>query len=149
MMARPKGNDWLEDEILKLKQHDVSMVVSLLERSESRELELENERVLCSKHDIEFVNFPIQDRSIPEDLKSFANLIHKINDELKSDKRIAIHCRMGIGRTSVVAAAILVKNGMNTELVFDFLSKKRTLEVPDTKEQVQWLKDNASTIQQN
>ncbi len=41
MMSRPRGNEWLEDEIKKLTLFDVSMVVCLLERTEISELEIE------------------------------------------------------------------------------------------------------------
>ena len=40
IMARPRGNDWLEDEIIHLKNQNVNVLVSLLERSEIEELNL-------------------------------------------------------------------------------------------------------------
>jgi len=44
-MARPRGNEWLEDEILSLKRQDVQVIVSLLERNEVYELGLEKENI--------------------------------------------------------------------------------------------------------
>ncbi len=42
IMSRPRGGDWLEDEIRSLSQSQVDAVISLLEQSEIIELELEN-----------------------------------------------------------------------------------------------------------
>jgi protein-tyrosine phosphatase len=148
MMARPKGNDWLEDEIRKLSMSGVNMVVSLLEKHEEVELEIEKESELCQKHNIEYVNFPIKDRGVPENVDSFLKLISTIDQNLRDDKKIAIHCRMGIGRTSVVAAGTLIKNGHESEGIFEFLSEKRTLTVPDTDEQIEWIKGQKHALQQ-
>ena len=53
-MPRPRGNDWLEDEIISYKTFGVDVIVSLLETEEIIELELEKERILCEKYEIEF-----------------------------------------------------------------------------------------------
>ena len=58
----------------------------------------------------------------------------------KSGEKIVAHCRMGIGRTSLVIAVTLLKTGYNNEDVFELITKKRTLKVPDTKEQLNWVK---------
>ena len=139
MMARPRGNDWLEDEICKLKKLEVDTVVSLLEPNEIIELKLEKEKVICKKWGLEFINFPICDRAIPTDPNAFLKLISTIDTKLKDDKKIVVHCRMGIGRTSMVAAGLLIKNGAKLDIVFDLLSEKRTLNVPDTDQQKQWV----------
>ncbi len=139
MMARPRGKDWLEDEILKLKHHDIDVIVSLLEREEELELAIEQEKQFCEKYSIEFVSFPIQDRSIPLNKKEFDNFIDQLYKELQQGKNIVIHCRMGIGRTSLVCASLLLKTGIEKEKVFDILSKTRTLSVPDTQEQIDFI----------
>lgn len=41
--ARPRGGDWLEDEITSLRQSEADVVVSLLEREEAAELGIEGE----------------------------------------------------------------------------------------------------------
>ena len=139
MMARPRGHDWLEEDIIKLKLKEVDMVVSLLERNESYELGLHLEKTLCSKHGIAFRNFPITDRAVPDDQVKFIRFIESLQTELEKDLRIVVHCRMGIGRTSMTCAAILLKQGFDQDLVFEHLSEVRTLEVPDTSEQQEWV----------
>jgi len=146
MMARPKGNDWLENEVITLKRFEVDTVISLLEKSETLELEIEREKELYEKWEIEFINYPIKDRSVPKDLKSFQQLILMIDEKLKQDKKLVIHCRMGIGRTSVLAAGVLIRNGFNSDEVFGFLSGKRTLKVPDTEEQKAWIQRHSEEL---
>ena len=147
MMARPRGNDWLEDEIIKLKQFGVTTIVSLLESDEILELEIEKEKEFCEKWKLDFINYPIGDRTIPKNESTFIELILKIDRELKKNQKIVIHCRMGIGRTSIVAAGILIKNGTPAELVFDNLTEKRTLSVPDTEQQKQWILNMSDKLQ--
>lgn len=140
MMARPRGNDWLEDEIIKLKERDINCIVSLLERSEIYELEIEKEAFFCNKNGIDYINYPIKDRGIPEK-KTFINLIIEIYKRVKQSEKIVIHCRMGIGRTSMVSAGVLIMNGTDPNIVFELLTKRRTLSVPDTHIQKDWILD--------
>lgn len=138
IMARPRGNDWLEDEIIKLKHLNVKCVVSLLEQSEIYELEIEKEEFYCHNNEITYINYPIKDRGLPEK-GSFINLINTLSEKLKLGEKIVIHCRMGIGRASMVSAGVLIKNGVDSDIVFDLLTKKRTLSVPDTFMQKNWI----------
>jgi hypothetical protein len=45
IMARPRGNDWLEEEILSLRKQNVQVIVSLLEKEEITELGLRNKPI--------------------------------------------------------------------------------------------------------
>ena len=47
-MARPRGNEWLEEEVLSLKKQNVQLIVSLLDRNEIYELGLKKESEICS-----------------------------------------------------------------------------------------------------
>jgi len=72
-MPRPRGGDWLEDEIRSLRELGVDVVISLLEIHESHELGIEREEACCEDAGISFLWFPIRDRnvasSIPETRK--------------------------------------------------------------------------------
>lgn len=138
IMARPRGNDWLEDEIKWLKIRQVDYLISLLENSEIWELGLENEEEFCKNKGIQFINFPIPDVNIPKDKNQFLILVDQLVYEITEGKKIVIHCRMGIGRASVLAAAIMIKLGFPREEVFDMIGKHRGLSVPDTTEQKKW-----------
>ena len=57
-----------------------------------------------------YISYPIVDRSIPSNRKSFARLILKICsilDKLKGDERLYINCRGGHGRSGIVVACVL------------------------------------------
>ena len=139
IMARPRGNNWLEDEIKWLKIRKVDCLVSLLEKSEEFDLGLIEEKSLCEKWEIEFKSFPIRDVHIPRNEEAFVHLSHILTKKVKEDKSVVIHCRMGIGRASILTAGILVNLGLNPMNVFKVISNFRNLNVPDTEEQKLWL----------
>lgn len=141
IMARPRGDDWLDDEIAELKKQNVGVLISLLEPNEIFELKLGQEKQLCSKYGIEYLNFPIADRGVPstsDKTEAFINYsLSKINNGIS----IVIHCRIGIGRSSIIAGSILLKTGQKAKDIFFNISKVRGLQVPDTYEQIKWLEN--------
>ncbi|MEO1051858.1 MAG: dual specificity protein phosphatase family protein [Bacteroidota bacterium] len=141
MMPRPRGGDWLEEEVKMLKQLEIDVVVSLLEKKEAESLLLEKEAALCQRFGIDFINYPIRDRQVPDSKRSFLELVSVLDSHLLAGRKVVIHCRMGIGRTSMLAAGVLLKNDARIETVFDLLTKYRTLTVPDTEEQKLWIKE--------
>ncbi len=64
-MARPRGGDWLADEICAWRNANVDVVVSLLTPAEQDELGLGDESSLCQDQQLVFRAFPISDRGIP------------------------------------------------------------------------------------
>ena len=56
----------------------------------------------------------------------------------------ALHCRMGIGRSSLMAASILVADGLTVSDAFGRIQRARGVAVPDTEAQVQWVEQYAS-----
>jgi len=144
-MARPRGGDWLEEEIIHLKRQNVGVVVSLLERSEIYELGLQKEAELCSRHQMEYLNFPIPDRSIPSNDAEAQRFINLLIDRVDKASTVVIHCRMGIGRSSIIAGKILLHAGYRTSEVVPHISKVRGLSVPDTDEQIAWLKSQKNS----
>lgn len=61
LMPRPRGSDELGAEVAGWSRAGIALV-SLLERSEIRELELQAEPSLCADAGIQFLSFPIPDR---------------------------------------------------------------------------------------
>jgi len=59
--------------------------------------------------------------------------------DLNAGKAAAIHCRAGIGRSSLIAACALVCSGLDARSAFDAISKARGLTVPDTDDQRRWV----------
>ena len=136
IMARPRGGDWLADEINGWLDAGAHTIVSLLEPAEVTELELDAERSLCLKSGLDFISFPIPDRGIPEGRSEMTQLIRRVRSTIINGKRVAIHCRQGIGRSSMVAAIVLLSLGAARNEVFNTISGARGCKVPDTPEQV-------------
>lgn len=136
IMARPRAGDWLEDEIAHWKRSDVEIVISLLEQDEVNDLGLGMEEILCEKSGMEFLRFPIPDRGVPGDAAKAMRFAREIADK---DKTIAIHCRAGIGRSSVIAATILIATGIPPAVALSAIERARGVPIPDTDAQRQWV----------
>jgi protein-tyrosine phosphatase len=140
IMARPRGNDWLEDEIINLKNCQVGVLVSLLERDEIYDLNLDLEKEHCFAQNIIYINFPISDRGIPKQNDNTDQLIGLLMKKINEGLSVVVHCRMGIGRSSIIAAAILLKYKFKANDIIENIIKIRGIKVPDTDDQLSWLK---------
>ncbi len=145
IMARPRSGDWLADEVAAWRAAGVNIVVSLLESDEIEDLGLEAEPDLCAHEGLGFRKFPIPDRGIPS-LADAARLARSLAAEVNQGRAVAIHCRAGIGRSSVVAALVLIALGDEATEIFHRISTARRLEVPDTPEQRAWVLSIADEV---
>jgi protein-tyrosine phosphatase len=139
IMPRPRGGDWLEDELRAWRNAGVDIVVSLLETDEVKGFDLSAEEGLARADRIEFVSFPIADRGVPESQDAASVLVTKLVSGLRESKNIAIHCRQGIGRSAMIAIAVLIRLGVNAETAIGLVCAARGCIVPETREQRAWL----------
>jgi protein-tyrosine phosphatase len=137
-MARPRGGDWLAEEMATLRQAGTDVLVCMLTTSELRELELTDEAVVAEAAGMRFIGLPTPDRGTPG-IQPFRALVRQLVDELARGRHVVVHCRMGIGRSSTVAAAVLMVQGACARDAWAAVSDARGLEVPDTLEQRRWL----------
>jgi protein-tyrosine phosphatase len=137
-MARPRGGDWLADEMASLREVGTDVLVSMLTASELHELGLTEEAAVAEAAGLRFVGLPTPDRGTP-DLQPFRALVTDLVDQLARGSHVVVHCRMGIGRSSTVAAAVLMAQGVQARDAWAAVSDARGLEVPDTPEQRRWL----------
>jgi len=137
--ARPRAGEWLDIEIEEWKRSSIDIVVSLLEPDEISELGLHREAELCRHHAIEFISFPIADRGLPESEADSLIIARRLADFIREGKTVAIHCRAGIGRSSVSAASALICLGVEATDALARISASRGLIVPDTDEQRDWV----------
>ena len=147
ILARPRGNDWLLDEVQTWREAGVDVVVSLLGDSENIELGLIQERDVVIDQGLEFVSFPIPDYSVPKSEKSVLELTRQLHDLLTNGKRVGIHCRQSIGRSGLIAASVLVVAGEDPSAAFEHVRAGRGVYVPDTEEQEDWVYALAKNIQ--
>ena len=139
IIPRPRGQDWLPDDIGLLKRAGVDVVVSALTTAENEELGLIEESQCCQSKGIAFLSFPIEDRSVPISFPEFSELISSVTGCLREGKAVAVHCRAGIGRSSIIVASALIRNGFSPESAFRAIEDSRGCKVPDTPEQKQWV----------
>ena len=139
-MPRPRGGDWLGDELQALAKAGVNVLVSLLTADEVAELELQDEERLCGDCGLRFISFPIPDRGVPFSIAEAGRTIDLILEELQAGKAVAVHCRMGIGRSALIAACLLKSQGIGVDEAFAMISRARGFSVPDTEEQREWVK---------
>lgn len=136
-MARPRGDDWLEDELTALKDAGVSVLVCALTEGEREELGLADEPRTAAAAGLQFVAIPIPDRTVPE-LPAVLPTLRQLAAQLREGAHVVTHCRAGIGRSSLLAAALLILNGTDPETAWLRIERARGLAVPDTAEQREW-----------
>jgi hypothetical protein len=139
IMPRPRGGDWLEDEVSSWQRLGIDVVVSTLTKEEIAELDLAGEQEACVADKIAFVSFPIQDRSLPSSRTATLDLVRRLERELASGKKIAIHCRQGVGRSALLAACVLAASGVEPASTWERIAAARGCGVPDTTEQREWV----------
>jgi protein-tyrosine phosphatase len=141
---RPRGGDWLENEMRDWSQAGIDTVVSLLTPDEASEFELAEEAVASSAQGMKFVSYPIPDRGVPPSRQGFRGLIQDIAQELSTGHAVAIHCRQGIGRAALVALSALVTGGLDPEEATARVSAVRGRPVPETPAQKGWFEEFAA-----
>jgi protein-tyrosine phosphatase len=137
--ARPRGGDWIEDEIRAWRDAGVDVVVSLLTSQESMALDLEREEEVCRAAGIDFISFPIEDRTFPDSDSAAMNLTGKLASLLDHGKNAVAHCRQGVGRSSLIAIGTLLFEGINLDAAIAEVGHARGVQVPETAGQLTWL----------
>jgi protein tyrosine/serine phosphatase len=141
--ARPRGGDWLMDEVVSWKQAGFDVIVSLLVPQEAEELELTQEAALCQNAGIRFFSFPIEDRNVPSSQKMMLEFATNLIALLLEGQSVGIHCRQGIGRSALIVSCLLVLMGISPEVALQRTATARGCAVPDTEEQRRWIFDFA------
>ncbi len=139
IVTRPRGTEWLGEEMLMLKRDGIDVLVSLLEPREAEWLGLEDERVEAEKAGIAFLNFPIPDTHVPASRADFREFVMDLAQRLKQGERIGVHCRGSIGRATVTAACTLIHLGWKPWDALAAVEATRGCAVPDTEEQLAWI----------
>ncbi len=141
--SRPRGGDWLDDEMADIRRQGIDVLVSCLLPSEEKELDLTAESQAAKHAGIAFVRTPIEDRGTPTDPSAFAEVVNRLSDDRRAGRHVAIHCRQGLGRSPLVAAALLVRSGQSPDEAWALVAERRRQSVPDTDEQRDWIRSFA------
>ena len=123
--SRPRGGDWLEDEIKGWRKAGLDVVVSLLEEDEAAQFELSHEGDVAESEGIRFISFPIPDRGVPASTREALSLFSTIAAALEEGKNVAVHCRQGIGRSGLIAAGVLLTSGISVDHALEVVGGAR------------------------
>jgi protein-tyrosine phosphatase len=109
-----------------------------------QEFNLELERKYCEQAGITLYSLHIVDRGVPGSIEDARRLVRKVALELDAGESVVIHCRQGIGCCGLIAIAALVQARQKLADAVAFVSRARGREVPETPEQLAWLRRFAS-----
>lgn len=142
-MAHPRGS-WLADDMSALAALGVAVLVSALTDDEQRRLALGGVAEAARTAGLEYIQFPIVDRGVPDPSSHPGQLADKLATDLLGGRSVVIHCWAAIGRSSLLAAATLVRLGVSPAEAWSRISAARGLMVPDTAAQQAWLDEFAT-----
>jgi protein-tyrosine phosphatase len=139
IIPRPRGGDWLHDEMRTLKDEGFDTILSLLTPEEIEELDLTQAPEFAKAEGLQFCNYPIPDLGVPASRDSARQLIERLHQNLLEGKKIAVHCRGSIGRSGLIASSLLVLSGIEPARAFREVSDVRGFDAPETQEQRDWV----------
>jgi protein-tyrosine phosphatase len=136
---RPRGGEWLQDDIAGWRREGIEAVLSLLTPEEERDLDLGEEASEVRSQKMEFISFPIPDRQIPQSEARWTDVLERVDQALSNGVSVFVHFRQGIGRSGLLAACLLVKRGMTPGAAIESVSAARGVNVPETAAQRDWI----------
>ncbi|MBS1804614.1 MAG: dual specificity protein phosphatase family protein [Acidobacteria bacterium] len=145
IVLRPRGDDWLENDLQRIRMAGIQTIVSTIEPHEARDLGLTDEGPTVERLGMHFISFPLRDRSVPSNRAGFTEFVLKLAKRVQAGEKIGVHCRGCIGRSSVVVASTLIKLGWTAERALDEIEVARGCSIPDTEEQRDWILDFGAT----
>ena len=96
-------------------------------------------KVVAAKAELSSFFLPHRRQIRPNSSAEFTELVNSVTDFLRKGKAVAVHCRAGIGRSSMIVASALINIGLSTESAFRSIEESRGCPVPDTDEQRRWV----------
>jgi protein-tyrosine phosphatase len=137
-MPHPRGGQHLDGELRALRRAGVDVLVCLQTAVERRHLGLRDEPAAAVRAGLEFHQLPIVDFGVPGHAEA-GPLLDLLAGRLTAGRHVAVHCLGGVGRSSLVAAVLLVRSGIPVERVWGLVAAARGCPVPETEQQRQWL----------
>jgi protein-tyrosine phosphatase len=140
-MAHPPGGPRLPGAMAALAAAGAQLLVSALCDDEVAELELAGAAAAAAAAGLELIRFPIVDCGVPEPGAgpAVARLADQLAGELRRDRFVVTHCWAGIGRSSLLAGAALVRLGVPPGQAWELIRTARGRPVPDNPAQEAWL----------
>lgn len=136
-MRKPEGGGVLPAAMTALAGAGVAVLVSALEPQEEIDLDLVGEADAAVAAGLTFLRAPIPDWGVPQtDLRP---LLDDMRGHMLSGDHVVVHCWGGIGRSSMLAGAVLARSGIPVATIWATLSAARGRSVPETDSQRAWV----------
>jgi protein-tyrosine phosphatase len=74
--------------------------------------------------------------------------VHRLVRLIEDGRGVGVHCRQSVGRSGLLAVSIAMAAGMPMDSAIDVVSRARGVRVPETKEQLAWLREHAIELSQ-
>jgi ADP-ribosylglycohydrolase len=93
---------------------------------------------------VRYLRFPLPDHGVPEQRQHMAEILRSLKEALRAERPVYLHCRAGIGRTGMVAACLLIEQGLKADAALAELNRlwqksgraAQWPSVPETDQQV-------------
>lgn len=69
---------------------------------------------ILKNNGFEYIHSPVKDFHAPT-LEQLISIVNWINGKILTNKPVVVHCHGGIGRTGIVLASYLIKNGIEVD----------------------------------
>ena len=139
IVLRPRGGEGLLADLEEVRAAGIDVLVSLLTQDDAEELGLAEEGRASQQLGMHFVSYPILDRCIPSDERSFRRLVSELRNHVRAGRSVGAHCRGCIGRATVLLASVMIALGWRADDALRLIEQARGFQVPDTPEQLEWI----------
>lgn len=134
LMAAPRRGARLAADVAALTVAGVTDVVCLLPDAELARLGLAAEPDVLAHNGLRLHRFPVRDFGVPDGAQA-RGLAVTLAGRLAEGGSVVVHCRGGVGRSSTVAATVLVHEGFAADDAWRVLAAARGRPVPETRAQ--------------
>ena len=121
------------------------VVVTFLERHEFELLRIPKLGEEIRRRGLEWLHLPIRDVSVPDEIfeKAWPGHSFALRSMLRAGDHVLCHCRGGLGRAGMIAARLLVDEGVAPEAAIAAVRAARPGAI-ETRAQEDWVRKGAS-----
>lgn len=142
VMAKPGRQNGVDDDLRAAKEEGVDELICLMTPDEMEG----SEREAAERAGLRFRSFPIPDHGTPQADSGTMDFLDARLEDLNQGKGVVFHCNSGRGRTTLMAASLLVMQGMEPDEAIQHVRGRRLIPVPDDKEQTEWVRQLARNM---
>jgi protein-tyrosine phosphatase len=118
--------DLNEDLRILRADYDTNVLVTLVRDYELDDLGIPDLFARVAAHGMDSMHLPITDGGVPTDPDAFRELVIAVVRHAHEGRNVVVHCRAGLGRTGMFAAACLVAVGVEPEDAMKIVRSART-----------------------